>query len=352
MLTIRQPVDSRRDGSMNVLLTCAGRRNYLLGYFRQALKGRGRVLAADSSRDAPALQEADTAVVVPPVSDEGYVDTLLEVCLREKVALLVSLNDLELPVLAGAREAFLAAGTFPLVSSPAVIDLCFDKWRTTEFLRSIDLASPATYRSMLEAESAVASGDLAFPVVVKPRHGSASIGIEVVEDLEELRMVCSLASRRAERRSAAPSSGGRSDEMLIQECLQGQEFGIDIVNSLSGETAAVFVKQKLAMRAGETDRARTVGHRAIEDLGFRIGRELRHVGNLDCDVFETNRGIVVLELNPRFGGGYPFSHAAGANIPAALLAWLVGEAPLPEWLAVTPGVTAAKCDRLVVKRIG
>ena len=348
-MTLATPMAHRRGRSLNVLLTCAGRRNYLVGFFREAMPAQGRVLAADSSEDAPALQEADKAFVVPLVSDPLYIDTLLEICVKERVDLLLSLNDLELPVLARAREAFLERGTVPVIPSPEVVDVCFDKWRTTEFLRSINLQSPATYRSLRDAEEAIALGDLTFPAIVKPRRGSASIGIEIVEDLEELKLTCSLAARRSERRSVASSI--QNDGILIQEQLRGHEFGIDVVNSLEGDTVAVFVKQKLALRAGETDRARTVDHPAIEAVGFRLGRELRHLGNLDCDVFETSRGIVVLELNPRFGGGYPFSQVAGANIPAALLAWLIGEVPHPEWLAVTPGVTAAKCDRLVSKRV-
>jgi carbamoyl-phosphate synthase large subunit len=71
------------------------------------------------------------------------------------------------------------------------------------------------------------------------------------------------------------------------------------------------------------------------------------VGNLDCDVIIGRDGPQVLELNPRFGGSYPFAHQAGANLPAALLAWARGETPRPEWLRVRENVTSAKCDRLV-----
>ena len=56
-----------------------------------------------------------------------------------------------------------------------------------------------------------------------------------------------------------------------------------------------------------------------------------------------------MELNPRFGGGYPFSHAAGANVPSALIAWRRGLAPKPEWLRVRPGVLSAK-DRAEIER--
>jgi carbamoyl-phosphate synthase large subunit len=77
-----------------------------------------------------------------------------------------------------------------------------------------------------------------------------------------------------------------------------------------------------------------------------IGESLGHVGNLDCDVFIGPNGISVLELNPRFGGGYPFSHLAGVNLPAVLLAWASNQSPSQEWLTLTPGRAASKCDRV------
>ncbi len=109
----------------NVLLTCAGRRNYLIRYFREALDGRGEIMASDVSGSASAMQEADRAFIVPPVYDPEYFDRLLALCREHQVRLLLSLNDLELPLLARQREKFLAVGTIPVVSSPAVIDLCF-----------------------------------------------------------------------------------------------------------------------------------------------------------------------------------------------------------------------------------
>jgi carbamoyl-phosphate synthase large subunit len=121
------------------------------------------------------------------------------------------------------------------------------------------------------------------------------------------------------------------------------------VNDLNGNHVCVFVKHKLAMRAGETDRALTIENDELEAIGATIGRGLRHIGNLDCDVLAGENGFATLEINPRFGGGYPFSHAAGANLPAALIAWANGAEPNADWLAVTPNVTASKCDRLVIQ---
>jgi carbamoyl-phosphate synthase large subunit len=335
---------------MNILFTCAGRRNYLLQYFREALRGRGEVLATDASPTAPAMMEADRAFVVPRVDDSGYFDAIIALAVAHDVRLLISLNDLELPYLAREKARLQAMGITPIVSEPWVIDSCFDKARTAEMLAEIGLAGPKTYLTLEEAQAALASGALAFPLVVKPRWGTGSIGLEFPQDARELELAYALVSLRLSRTIIADvSAADPTRNVLVQERLPGQEYGLDIVNDLAGNHVTTFVKQKLAMRAGETDKAETVDVPELRALGARIAAHLRHVGNLDCDVFLTPDGPVVLEINPRFGGGYPFSHVAGANLPAAFLAWYAGETPDPAWLTVTPGIIAAKCDRLVAR---
>jgi len=115
-----------------------------------------------------------------------------------------------------------------------------------------------------------------------------------------------------------------------------------------GRYVTTFVKRKLSMRAEETDRAITVDDPVLSALGETLGRRLGHTGNLDCDVFVGDGEPAVVELNPRFGGGYRFSHAAGADVPAALVAWASGLTADACWLEASPGVASGKCDRLVV----
>ena len=113
--------------------------------------------------------------------------------------------------------------------------------------------------------------------------------------------------------------------IMIQEKLTGNEYGLDIMNDLAGNNVGVSVKQKLAMRAGETDKAVTVDLPTIRKMGEQIGRELKHIGNLDVDIMQRANGdYCVLELNPRFGGGFPFSYEAGVNMPKAIIEWIKG----------------------------
>jgi carbamoyl-phosphate synthase large subunit len=114
--------------------------------------------------------------------------------------------------------------------------------------------------------------------------------------------------------------------------------------------ACTFAKRKVRMRAGQTDQALTVNDPRLLELGQRLGEALRHIGMLDCDVFDTPDGLRVIDLNPRMGGGYPFAHLAGANYPAALLAWARGEQPDPRWLQMEPNVFSSICDAAVRHR--
>lgn len=332
---------------INILLTCAGRRNYLVDYFRQALAGRGKVFASDAADSAPALQEADRAFLVPPVTDPDYFTILLAICREHRVRLLFSLNDLELPLLARQRDQFLNIGTIPVVSSPTVVDLCFDKWATWKFLHRIGVPTPLTFVTLAETQAALSRSELAFPLVVKPRWGTASFGIEYPEATEEMALTWELGRLRLQRSFLLAASTDKERCLIAQEKVAGTEYGLDVVNDLEGRYVTTFVKRKLAMRAGETDKAITVNHPMLEAVGRRIGEALGHIGNLDCDVFVDGERFWVLELNPRFGGGYPFTHRAGANLPAALIAWAQREEVDPRWLIMNPDVATAKCDRLV-----
>jgi carbamoyl-phosphate synthase large subunit len=329
----------------NVLLTCAGRRTLLAESFREALGGEGLLYGADMALEASALRVTDRSVLVPAVFDPDYIDCLLQICRQERIGLLVPLNDFELPLLAAARDRFTAIGTVVMVSSPEVVEVCKDKWLTSEFLRMAQFDAPATYRSIDGAAAALESGRISFPLVIKPRCGSASVGVEMVHDLDELEATWFLGRRRL-RRSIFSHMHTAGQELIIQECLGPVEMGLEIINTFSGRTVGVMARRKLGMRAGETDRAVTVDDPRLTELGWRVGEALQHDGILDCDVMVGADRIVILEMNARFGGGYPFSQAAGADVPAALIAWAFGRPAREAWLHCAPGLSACKADRL------
>ena len=310
---------------MNVLFTCAGRRTYLLKYFKENLEENDKVIATDMQLSAPALQAADIKLQVPAVYDPKYVDITLGICQEYKVDALISLNDLELPILSENKARFEKLGVKVIVSDPEVIDICFDKYKTAQWIESLGLKSPKTFVRLEDAKDALASGDISFPLFMKPRWGSGSIGLESIADMEELDIYYNLLMKKIKKTILATASVG-DEYIMIQEKLTGSEFGLDVMNDLEGNNVSVSVKQKLAMRAGETDKAVTRDIPEVREIGRKIGESLRHIGNLDVDIMQRANGeYCVLELNPRFGGGFPFSYEAGVNMPKAIIQWVKGE---------------------------
>ncbi|MBE6069656.1 MAG: ATP-grasp domain-containing protein [Clostridium lundense] len=332
---------------MNILFTCAGRRTYLLKYFKENLSEGDKVVATDMQLSAPALQVADVKIQVPAVYDPKYIDITLDICKEQKIDALISLNDLELPILAENKKRFEEIGVRVIVSDPEVIDIAFDKYKTAQWVESIGLNAPKTYVTLASAKEALAKGEIAFPLFMKPRWGSGSIGLETIEDMEELEEVYQQLFKKIKKTILATASVG-DEYIMIQEKLTGKEFGLDVMNDLEGNHVAVSVKQKLAMRAGETDKAITVDIPEVYEMGRKIGENLKHIGNLDVDIMQRANGdYCVLELNPRFGGGFPFSYEAGVNLPLAIIKWLKGEEVVSDILKPEIGRMFSKNDYLM-----
>lgn len=332
---------------MNILFTCAGRRTYLLKYFKENLSEGDKVVATDMQLSAPALQAADVKIQVPAVYDPKYIDITLNICKEQKIDALLCLNDLELPILADNKARFEALGVKVIVSDPAVIDIAFDKYKTAQWVESLGLNAPKTYVRLEDAKKALAAGEIAFPLFMKPRWGSGSIGLETIDDMEELEIYYHLLMKKIKKTILATASVG-DEYIMIQEKLTGKEYGLDIMNDLEGKNVGVSVKQKLAMRAGETDKAITVDIPEVYEMGRKIGENLKHIGNLDVDIMQRGNGdYCVLELNPRFGGGYPFSYEAGVNMPKAIIQWVKGEKVDTTILVPQIGKMFAKNDYLM-----
>ena len=307
---------------MNVLLSAVGRRSYLVDYFKRLVHPLGgRVYATNTIREASGFLAADEAEIVPPSRDPSYVDRMLELCVRWKVGLLFSLHDWDAPVLARARRKFLEIGTIPVMAPAEKMATCLDKYETVRAMERIGVPVPVTALSAAEALDR-----LSFPMIVKPRWGQGSLGLFKAENADELEAFAGVSSTEARKFAAAcPEIDPEAPQVIVQEYLPGAEFGCDIVNDLNGKFRRAFVKRKFAMRAGETDAAESVENTDVAALAERVGAWSGHLGCMDSDWRLGADGQPrLIELNPRFGGGYPFTHCAGADICRACVDWARG----------------------------
>lgn len=333
---------------MNILFTCVGRRKYLVDYFRAEQGFISKLVGVDMSNTAPALASCDSWYLVPSVYDERYIDRLLEICRNESINVLISLNDMELPILAKSRVRFSNLGVRLVLANDTAIDICSDKYKTYLFCKENNIPVPASFIDLNEALQFIKNKSIDYPLIVKPRWGSASFGLHVVESENELKEAYSVCKESLSY-SYLSQFKESDDDVLIQEFIKGKEYGLDILNDMDGHYRGVVCKEKLSMRAGETDKAITVDASRFNAFSRIIGDTLKHVGNMDCDFLERDGQLYLLELNPRFGGGYPFSHEAGANLVKALLLSLSGRG---DEIDITYDINKvfAKCDTIVAAR--
>lgn len=280
---------------MNLLILSCGTRNKVVQYFKKAWQGIGHVIATDMSPHAPALYDADRHYIVPRMTAPGYIDVILDICRKEQIKGVLSLIDPELSLLAKHKNDFAAVGTTVIGSGYDVCERCLDKMEMFRWLKQHGYACAESYdrlEDFLQAEQR-----LGYPVFVKPVRGSASIAIQKAEDRETVEFLC-----------------GRSEDLMIQQFLPGQEIGADVyIDMISGEVVSIFTKKKLVMRAGETDKAISFQDEKLFRLIEKFAGESGFRGQIDIDIFAVNGTYYISEVNPRFGGGYPHAYECGVD---------------------------------------
>lgn len=315
----------------NILFSSAGRRVQLLRSFRRALSQRqeeGKILAADMEPTAPALYEADKAFIVPPVASSEYVTRLLDICRSELVRVVVPLIDPELPILAEHTAEFARIGTTVLVSSADSVRVADDKLATAAFFEACGVAYAKTCCAS-EAETALAAGCIGFPVIVKPRRGSAGKGVHCCRTERELRFYLERCT---------------DDEVVVQEHLEGCEVTIDAFGDGTGRVIAAIPRKRIKVRGGEVERGVTIDDAQFRESVVAISSHFKPYGPINVQCFVTDRGPIFTEINPRFGGGYPLADAAGAQFPEMVLDLVSGRAIEPRLGSYERGLVMMRFD--------
>lgn len=320
---------------MNILILSCGTRNKVVQYFRKVFAGKGLVLATDCSPIAPALYEADKHFIVPRMTAPGYIDVILDICRKEQVTGVLSLIDPELSLLAKHREDFAAVGTTVIGSGYAECERCLDKQEMYEWLIGHGYKAARSFMDKNAFHAAVAAGEMTYPVFVKPARGSASIAISKADDAETVDFLCA-----------------RTEGMMIQEFMKGQEIGADVyIDMVSGEVVSIFTKKKLVMRAGETDKAVSFKDEKLFALIEKFAKESGFRGQIDIDIFDIDGEYYISEVNPRFGGGYPHAFECGCDHMTLIANNLAGVANEKRIGGYEEGVYMMKYNELMVRKV-
>ena len=243
----------------------------------------------------------------------GYIDEILMICKKEHVNGVLSLIDPELSLLAQRKEDFEAVGTTVVGSPYEMCEMALDKWAMYNWLTAHGYRCAKTYVQFMMFEQALANGEVTLPVFVKPRFGSASLHISKADDLETAEFLFK-----------------HQPDMIIQEFLNGQEIGADVYTDiLSGQIVAIFTKKKLAMRAGETEKAISFKDEKLFALISQFVEESGYRAQIDIDIFRIEDKYYISEINPRFGGGYPHAYECGVRTPQMIINNLNGQMNTP-----------------------
>ena len=313
--------------SFNILVSSAGRRVSLLDLFRRSLRELeldGEVMAIDMSRTSPAFHLSDRAFQVPRCTAPEFVPQVLELCKEYEIDLIIPTIDTELPIYAKHRDVFEKQGTAIAISKPEVIEIANDKIATHKWLTAQGLPTvrQTTVEGALENRT-----EWAFPLLVKPVAGSMSKGVAIVANEKEL-----LAATQ-------------DDDYIVQTIAPGEEYTVSFFADRQGVCRCAIPRQRLEVRAGEVSKGRTIRNEFIEELTFEVCNLLPGAyGALNVQIFfnEETAELNIIELNPRFGGGFPLAYEAGGKYPQ----WLIEEiAGLP-----STATNGAWRDRLTMLR--
>lgn len=253
--------------------------------------------AADCSKYAPALYEADEYFISKRLGVDGHLEEITEYCRENKIRGILSLIDPELSFLAEHVDDLRAVGTTVIGSAYDLCERSLDKYAMYQWLTENGYKTAKSWIDKDAFFADVSNGGVTYPVFVKPANGSASISISIAYDKDTVDVLFA-----------------HEDGLMIQEYMHGEEIGADVyIDMISGEVVSIFIKKKIKMRAGETDKSISFKDerlfQIIQDFVLNAG----YRGQIDIDIFDVDGEYYISEVNPRFGGGYPHAYEAGCN---------------------------------------
>lgn len=321
---------------MNILFCSVGRRCELLKDFRKTMGTEGKIVVTEMSEYAPAIYFADVHYLVPRISDPTYIPTILDICRREHIDAVTTCIDPEIMLLAAHRAEFAALGVEVLSPYTETAEICFDKFRMYNYLVAHGIRTVLTFGDMDTFRAAHARGEIAFPVFVKPRTGSGSVGARKVSDMDAL----------SEAMAADPG-------LIIQEYMGGAvDMDADIyVDTISHRPVSIFSKRKLETKIGGA--SKTVSFRDERLFAFvqKALEAFRFNGPIDMDLWYRDGEYYLSEINPRFGGAYLHAYGAGVDFVRLIENNLRGHENAPAFGNYEDDVVMMMYDSVVIEKI-
>jgi carbamoyl-phosphate synthase large subunit len=281
------------------LLTGTGKRYDIVSCFARLTT----TIAADPSPLAPAQYAAQHHEAVPRMEDPGYVPALAALCEQHGVGAVLPLTDLDIEILAVAREQ----GQLPaMVPASDVARATYDKYETHLLLESLSLPSPPTVLPGADLEA------LEYPVMVKPRRGSGARSIHRARTPAEARFFIDYVQ----------------EATMVQRMMKEPEISIDCLGDLEGRCLNAIPRTMLESRGGESIKGQVIADAELIELGRRVVQALRICGPATIQVFrDPDFGVAITDVNTRFGGAFPapaYAALPGRTYPELIVAMASG----------------------------
>ena len=318
----------------NILFCSAGRRGRLLSDFKKSMNGCGRIIATDNSACAPALYFADRAYTVPLITDPHYLEIIYDICRKEGIKAITTLIDPEIELLAKHRDELQDRGVLPLCPAEWTARLCFDKYEMFRHLKSKGVRTILTYKTLEGFKQGLDSGQIAFPVFMKPVSGSGSVGVGTVFNWEEVE---------------AKFNDGKFT-YIIQEFMTGEDCDADVyVDCISHKPVSVFSKKKIECRIGGASKTISFKDPRLFDFVEEVCSVLELNGPCDMDLFVKDGEYYLSEINPRFGGAYLHAYGAGVDFVKMIINNIHGKENQPVIGSYPDDVVMMMYDDVVIK---
>ncbi len=289
---------------MNILITSAGRRVSLVRSFQKELKKffpESKVFASDSTPQlSAACQIADHYFEVPRLNEDLYFEEFISLCQQHNIKLIIPTIDTELLQLAQNKARLEEKGVSVVISSIDFITKCRNKRSIHSFFETKGLRVAREYEK----------DNYALPMFIKPYDGSRSVDTYVINEEREL-----------------TDYHFENEKLMFLEYLDHNEFTeftCDLYYDKNNKLKCAVPRKRLEVRDGEVYKALTQNNILVKYIRQHLLHIDGAVGCITAQFFLHNNDeskIYAIEINPRFGGGYPLSYLAGANFPK----WIIEE---------------------------
>ena len=285
----------------NILITSAGKRVALTRYFKETLcrfYPDAKVFTTDlNPQMAPAGYVSDGCFKVPRVTDKDYPALLLQLCEEHGVGMVIATIDTELLLLADLKAEFADRGIYVMVSDRAFVEMCRDKRNTGAFFESHGIRVPREVDKFHPT----------FPLFAKPYDGSLSTNLHFIKTADELTQEIL-----------------DDPKLLFMEYIDKKvykEYTVDMYYGKDNRVKCIVPRERIEIRAGEINKGHTEKNVILHYLKERLGYIEGCIGCICVQLFfhPDTKDIVGIEINPRFGGGYPLTYMAGGNFPELLI---------------------------------